>query len=80
MKRPAIVAVSNTSGTAGVAHWINAHYRLSEEKKVDKSSPLVAAVKEWVDKQYEDDRVTALSDNELEEVISRLCGELNITL
>ena len=80
LKRPAIVAVSNTSGTAGVAHWINAHYRLSEEKKVDKSSPLVAAVKEWVDKQYEDDRVTALSDNELEEVISRLCGELNITL
>ena len=80
LKRPPIVAVSNTSGLAGVAHWINTHYRLPEEKHLDKNSPLVTRVKEWVDEQYADNRVTSISDDELEELIGNLCQELQITL
>ena len=29
LNRPVQVAVSNTSGLAGIAHWINTHYRLT---------------------------------------------------
>ena len=30
LNRPAMVAVSNTSGLAGIAHWINSYYRLPD--------------------------------------------------
>lgn len=78
--RPPLVAVSNTSGTAGIAYWINAWYKLPEERRVDKSSPLVIKVKEWVDKEYEDGRVTVLTDDELVAKIDSVCEELHITL
>ena len=80
LNRPALVSVSNTSGTAGIAYWINAYYRLPQERQVDKSSPLVLKVKEWVDKEYEDGRVTVLTDEELVAKINSVCQELHITL
>ena len=78
--RPALVAVSNTSGAAGIAYWINAWHKLPEERRVDKSSPLVTKMKEWVDKEYEDGRVTVLTDEELVAKIDSVCKELQITL
>ena len=80
LNRPVLCAVSNTSGLAGIAHWINTYYKLPDESKLDKNDPLVAAVKEWVDKEYEDGRVTVITDNELINVILEKCKELNITL
>ncbi len=80
LNRPAIVAVSNTSGLAGIAHWINTHFRLKEDKKVTKQDPLVEQVKAWVDTQYEDGRVTVITDEELLAVIDRICIDLGITL
>lgn len=80
LKRPPLVAVSNTSGLAGIAHWINNYYRLSEEQKVDKNSELVTKLKKWVDAQYEDGRVTVISDEELIAAIEQYSQELNIIL
>lgn len=74
LNRPANVAVSKTSGLAGIAYWINNNYHLTGDKKVDKKDPLVIALKEWVDKEYEDGRQTALSDGELESKISEFSG------
>ena len=74
LNRPANVAVSKTSGLAGIAYWINNNYHLTSDKKVDKKDPLVIALKEWVDKEYEDGRQTALSDGELESKISEFSG------
>ncbi len=68
--RPASVTVSKTSGLAGIAYWINEHYNLPDDKKVDKRSPLVTKMKEWVDREYEDGRQTCLSNNELEEKVT----------
>lgn len=78
--RPPQVAVSNTSGLAGIAHWINNHYRLAGDKQVQKNSELVQMVKAWVDAQYEEGRVTVLTDEELISVIEESCTRLNITL
>lgn len=80
LNRPALVAVSNTSGLAGIAHWINTYYRLTGDRQVDKNSPLVIKVKEWVDAEYESGRVTVITDAELVKVITDVCYELQIVL
>ncbi|MGM9642893.1 MAG: 2-isopropylmalate synthase [Eubacteriales bacterium] len=72
LKRPAGVTVSATSGTAGIAYWINTHYRLSGDEMVSKHDPLVAKIKEWVDSQYSAGRQTAISTAELEKLIVTL--------
>ena len=80
LNRPVLCAVSNTSGLAGIAHWMNTYYRLPENKQVDKNSPLVKEVKEWVDKEYETGRVTVLTDDELVRVITDISLKLGIRL
>ena len=80
LNKPALVAISNTSGVAGIAYWINAYYKLPGERQMDKNSELVLAIKAWVDKEYEDGRVTVLTDEELVEKIDSVCKTLNITL
>ena len=60
------VSISKTSGLAGIAYWINEHYGLCDSEKVSKDTPLVAAMKEWVDEMYADGRTTSLSNGELE--------------
>ena len=76
LDRPAAVAVSKTSGLAGIAYWINQNYRLKGDRQVDKRSELVIKVKDWVDSEYEDGRTAALSNEELEEKIAELTGGL----
>lgn len=80
LNRPVMVAVSNTSGLAGIAHWINTYFRLKGDKCVTKSDPLIGYVKEWVDKEYESGRVTALTDEELLKVIDEGCKACNCTI
>ena len=80
LNRPVLCAVSNTSGLAGIAHWINTYFRLGSDKQLDKSSPLVAEIKKWVDKQYEEGRVTVMTDEELIEQIAMVCKKLNMTI
>lgn len=80
LNRPVVVAVSNTSGLAGIAHWINAYYRLPEERQVDKNAELVMKVKAMVDKEYDEGRVTVMTDNELVCMINDVCTELGINL
>ena len=80
LNRPVLVAVSNTSGLAGIAHWINTYFKLKDDKKVDKQSELVKEVKAWVDAEYETGRVTVITDDELLEVINNTCTKLGITL
>ncbi len=72
LNRPASVSISKTSGLAGIAYWINTNYKLSGDKALDKKDPLVISLKEWVDKEYEDGRQTALSNGELENKIAEL--------
>lgn len=66
------VTVSKTSGTAGIAYWINEHYHLEGERKISKNDALVRELKEWVDEMYQDGRTTSLSRGELENKIKDL--------
>ena len=72
LDRPATVSISKNSGLAGIAYWINQNYRLKGENQMDKHSPLVVALKAWVDAQYEDGRTASMSTEELEAKIGEL--------
>lgn len=74
LNRPAMVSIGQNSGLAGLAYWINQNYRLAEEEKISKNDPLIIALKEWIDKEYEDGRQTSLTKGELEAKIAELSG------
>ncbi len=65
LNRGATVSVSNVSGLAGIAFWVNNYYRLSDNERIDKKDPLAAKLKEWVDAEYAGGRQTVISDEEL---------------
>jgi len=52
LNRPVGVAINQTSGLAGIAHWINSHFGLEGAKRIDKRDERVVKIKEWVDEQY----------------------------
>ena len=72
LNRPAAVQIGKASGLAGIAYWINQTYNLAGENCVTKQDPLVLALKGWIDAEYEDGRVTVLSNGELEDKIEEL--------
>ena len=72
LNRSAEVAISNTSGTAGIAYWINKHLGLEGDEAFTKQSPLVISVKDEIDSLYEDGRTTLMGNDELFEIIDRL--------
>ena len=69
--RAPAVAISNTSGLAGIAYWINSHYGLSGEKEISKQSELAIRVKEAIDEKYADGRTTLMGDYEIEEIVEK---------
>ncbi|MBR4910611.1 MAG: 2-isopropylmalate synthase [Clostridia bacterium] len=75
LNRPVSVLLGKTSGLAGIAYWINNNYSLKGDSAVDKHSPLVVKLKEWLDAEYENGRVTALSNAEIEEKIAEIKKE-----
>ena len=72
--------ISNTSGLAGIAHWVNRHYDVPADTVIDKHSDLVKGIKAWVDTQYENGRVTVIANEELLDVCRDAMGELGMHL
>lgn len=72
LNRPAKCAVSNTSGLAGIAHWTNTTYGLKGDDQLDKNCYLVQKMRDWVNDQYADGRVTVLTDDELDTEIKKM--------
>jgi isopropylmalate/homocitrate/citramalate synthase len=65
LKRPMGVIVTDKSGIAGIAHWVNSHLRLDADRKIDKRHPGLAMINKWVMEQYELGRTTSISPAEL---------------
>ena len=71
LKRPAEVSISNTSGLAGIAYWINKHFKLPPEKQVNKQDWIVQEMKTQIDALYADGRTTVMGEDELIELFKR---------
>jgi isopropylmalate/homocitrate/citramalate synthase len=65
LNRPARVNVTDKSGIAGVAHWVNSYLGLNPDAAVDKRNKGLQAIQEWIREQYVEGRVTSISDAEM---------------
>ena len=80
LKRPAEVSISNTSGLAGIAYWINKHFKLPEEKMVGKQDWIVQEMKKQIDALYADGRTTVMGEDELVTIFRALSKDGRCTL
>ena len=71
LARPAEVSITNTSGLAGIAYWMNNHYSLTGDAMLTKQDKVISIMKEEIDKAYADGRTTIMGDEELEEIAER---------
>jgi isopropylmalate/homocitrate/citramalate synthase len=73
--RPAQVAISATSGTAGIAHWLK--HRCPDEgaDQYDKHSAVVKRMKELIDAEYASGRTTTMSDKEMVSIYREAVNE-----
>lgn len=76
LNRPVVVAVSEYSGVAGLAFWINQFFNLKGDDRVDKKDVGIQPLKEWVDQQYQNGRNTVIGDEELIEAMQKVASEL----
>lgn len=65
LNRPIGITITDKSGTAGIAYWLNTHLNLSGDIKIDKHHPGILKIHKWVTEQYEDGRLTSISSNEM---------------
>jgi isopropylmalate/homocitrate/citramalate synthase len=75
LKRPPRVAITDKSGTDGIALWVNDFLRLKGEERL--SITKVVKIQRWVMDQYEKKgRLTAISEEELEKQVELHFPEL----
>ena len=67
--------VSQSSGAAGIAHWLNASFGLKGDKQVDKHSAVVLFIKEWVDAEYASGRVAEIGAAEIYNKVNEFMTE-----
>ena len=77
LNRPMHVSINNTSGLAGIAYWINEYFELSDEHKIQKNHPVVAKIKELVDKEYQNGRCSIMGDDELVSMLKSIDPEFH---
>jgi len=70
LKSPPGVAITSTSGTAGIAMWLSRY--VFTDQQIDKADSRTLKLKEWVDAQYKTGRVTTISTAELMEACKML--------
>ncbi|MFH1406891.1 MAG: 2-isopropylmalate synthase [Candidatus Omnitrophota bacterium] len=65
LKRSPKVAITDKSGVAGIAHWINDNLSLKGKKAVGKDNAAVLKIKQMVDGEYVSGRTSAITDEEM---------------
>ncbi len=73
---PFDIRITDKSGRAGVAHWVNLHLELSGEVEVSKNHPGVSAMFDAIAQQYDEGRVAIMSPEELLELVIEHIPEL----
>ncbi|MCK4590839.1 MAG: histone-lysine N-methyltransferase, partial [Candidatus Latescibacteria bacterium] len=73
------VMVTDKSGTAGIAYWINSHFKLTGNRVIDKRHPGVGKIYHWVMDQYREGRITSISTEEMVEKAKKYLPELFIS-
>ena len=64
------VAITDKPGAAGIKHWIEERYVID----IPKHDPRVVSIKNKIDEEYTADRMSAISDDEMETWVSEVFG------
>ncbi len=79
LNRPLAVNITDKSGLAGIAHWVNSHFALTGKDRIEKTHPGVAKINKWITRQYEEGRVTSMSEDEIEHQVRRYIPEIFVS-
>ena len=74
---PPSVAVTHTSGHAGIVFWVNSYFNLEYESRVQKDDTNIKKIYNWVINQYKKGRVIPISDNEMLKLIKKYYPNMN---
>jgi isopropylmalate/homocitrate/citramalate synthase len=75
LNRPMGVIITDKSGTAGIAYWVNRYLSLAGASAIDKRHPGVAKIYKWVMDQYEAGRTTNISRDEMADKVKKYFPE-----
>ena len=76
---PPRVNITDKSGLAGIAHWINTHLEVPQAEQIEKRHPAVSTIYDNIVELYENGRVTSMSDKEMMALVKRYMPELFIS-
>jgi len=66
LNRPVSITITDKTGTAGLAYWANTRLGLEGEATINKRHPGIVKIYKRVMKEYEEGRVTSISNQEME--------------
>ncbi|UIJ37412.1 histone-lysine N-methyltransferase [Desulfobaculum bizertense] len=76
LKRSVPIIITDKSGRAGVAYWINQHLALAGDDRIDKRHPIVGRITRAIEQTYEKGRTTHFSNAEMKALVKRYLPEL----
>jgi len=76
LNRELTINITDKSGLSGISHWINSHFALLGRDRIEKTHPGVARLNKRIMRQYEEGRVTSMSDEEMEHLVRRYIPEV----
>jgi isopropylmalate/homocitrate/citramalate synthase len=71
------IAITDKSGAAGLLMWMR-HHRPAEASGLDKRDPRVMRLLDLVNRQYDDGRVIALPDEEVDAMVNEVFGAVAV--
>lgn len=77
--KPVPIIITDKAGRAGVAYWINLHFKLEGDSKINKQHPNIGKIYAEIMKAYEEGRNTSFSTQEMLVLAKRYFPELFVT-
>ena len=77
--RPVPIIITDKSGKAGVAYWINQTLGLTGEQTIDKRHPAVTKIYKRIMAAYEEGRTTSFSNKEMRTLVKRYLPEFFVS-
>ncbi|MDO5483367.1 MAG: histone-lysine N-methyltransferase [Desulfovibrionaceae bacterium] len=77
--RPVPIIITDKTGRAGVAYWINNNLALPADRQVSKKHPAVGQIYDAIMEVYAAGRTTSFSHDEMEALVQRFMPELFVS-
>lgn len=79
LKRPVPIIITDKSGKAGAAYWINQTLGLTGSQAIDKRHPAVTKICKRIDQAYDAGRTTSFSNKEMKTLVKRYLPEFFVS-